>query len=157
MKRTARLLVVYFPIVLVSFQVLLNLLSFIDNDFYIRNAFYLDLTFGTNILICFLFLALTYGFKFCEISKAAAWAEMAFAINYGIVQQDNLYNILFQVIVGVIAIIFTFRQYIKRFPMCRVSLLLNFYKRVIQKRSCEDGLNQWESDVKGHLLKRHHG
>lgn len=157
MKRAARLFVVYFPVVLVSCQVALNLLSFVARDFYIANAFYLDLTFGTNILVAVLLLALTYGLSFCEISRAAAWAEMAFAINYGIVKEDNLYNILFQVIVGIIAIIYTFRQYIKRFPMCRLSLLLNFYKRVIQKRSCEDGLNQWERDVKGHLLKRHHG
>lgn len=157
MKHTARLFVVYFPIVLVSSQVLLNLLSFVARGFYVSNAFILDLTFGTNILVSIMLIALTYGLSFCEISRAAAWAEMAFAVNYAIVQQDNLYNILFQVIVGVIAIIVTFRQYIKRFPMCRLSLLIKFYHRVIQKRSCEEGLSKWEADVKGHLLKRQHG
>lgn len=157
MKRAARLFIVYFPVVLVSSQVALNLLSFLARDFYIANAFYLDLTFGTNALVAVFLLALTYGLSFCEISRAAAWAEMAFALNYAIVQQDNLYNILFQVIVGVIAIIVTFRQYIKRFPMCRVSLLVRFYHLVLKKRSCEEGFSKWEADVRGHLLKRHHG
>lgn len=142
---------------LVAGQVLVNLMSFVSPQAYIASGFYLNLFFGTNVFFAIFLIVFTFKFNFCAVSRYAAVAELAFAVNYMVVQQDNLYNILFQVIVGILALAATFFHYIKKFPMCRLSLLVKFYQRVIQKRSCEEGMNQWERDVKGHLLKRHHG
>lgn len=142
---------------LVTGQVIVNLMSFIFPQAYMAAGFYLNLFFGTNVFFAIFLTVFTFKFQFCSVSRYAAIAELLFAVNFMVVQQDNLYNILFQVIVGVLALTATFFHYIKKFPMCRLSLLIKFYQRVIQKRSCEEGLSEWEADVKGHLLKRHHG
>jgi hypothetical protein len=141
----------------VAGQVAVNLLYFIMPSWYYASGFYLNTFFGTNVFFAIFLTVFTFKFQFCVVSRYAAVAELLFAVNYMVVQQDNLYNIMFQVIVGILAMMLTFWHYVKKFPMCRLSLLLKFYQRVIQKRSCEEGLSQWEADVKGHLLKSHHG
>lgn len=156
MKKAAKIFIVYFPVILVGFQVLLNLMSFVFPQAYMDSGFYLDLMFGTNFLFAFFLIVLTFGFKFCIISRAAAIAECLFALNYAIVKVDNLYNILFQVIVGTIALAVTFLQYKKKFPLCRFSLLTSFLWSVIKKRSCTKGLEHWDSKIDNILLKRHY-
>lgn len=157
MGKHLKIFTIYFPVMLVAGQVLVNLMYFLFPVAYYESGFYLNTFFGTNVFFAIFLTVFTFKFQFCSVSRYAAIAELLFAINFMVVQQDNLYNILFQVIVGTLAIIATFFHYIKKFPMCRLSLLARFYKRVFQTRSCEDGLSKWEADVKGHLLKRHHG
>lgn len=157
MGKRLKIFTVYFPVMLVAGQVIVNLMYFLFPDAYYASGFYLNTFFGTNVFFAIFLTVFTFKFHFCKVSRYAAVAELLFAVNYMVVQQDNLYNILFQVIVGLLALIATFFHYVNKFPMCRLSLLVRFYKKVIQKCSCEDGLNEWEKDVRGHLLKRHHG
>lgn len=152
MNKGVKLFVVYFPVILVAGQVLVNLLYFVAREFYISTGFYLNTFFGTNVLFAVFLVVFTYMFKFCTISRWAAFAELAFAANYMIVKQDNLYNILFQIIVGVVAIFLTFWGYIKKFPLCKLSLVINFLRSVMQKRSCEKGIDHW----KGNIIKHYH-
>lgn len=155
--RKVKLFIVYFPILLVTGQVLINLFSFVDNRSYIAAGFYLNTFFGTNVFFSLFLLAFTFSFKFCAVSRAAAVAEFLFAANYMIVQVDNLYNISFQVIVGLVAIGFTFFNYLRKFPLCRMSLLMGFLGSVISNMSCKRGLDEWERSIKGIILrnKRH--
>jgi len=155
MKRNVKLILIYGPVALVCFQVLVNLLFFISKNTYMAAGFYLNAFFGTNVLFSLFLLAFTFTFKFCAISRWAAIAEVLFALNYLIIQEDNLYNIMFQIIVGVVAIILTLIHYTKRFPLCRLSLLVSFTKSVILKGSCAKGFEQWERDVKSMLLRNH--
>lgn len=154
MKRI-KLFIIYFPVILVTFQVLVNLLSFIYPAAYMRAGFYLNTFFGTNVFFAVFLVALTFSFQFCSVSRAASIAELLFAVNYLIVQQDNLYNIFFQVIVGLVAIIITFWNYLKKFPLCRMSLLMGFLGSVISNFSCSKGLDEWERNVEHLLLKKH--
>jgi len=142
--RKVKLFVIYFPVILVACQVGVNLLYFISVDTYMRTGFYLNTMFGVNILFAIFLLCFTYWFKFCAVSRYAAWAEILFAVNYLIVQQDNLYNILFQVIVGSLALMLTFRYFITRFPLCSLALVCRFIRSVTQTGSCSKGLNMWE-------------
>lgn len=114
MRITAKQYLAYFPILLVLLQVVANLLYFINKDAYSSIGFYLSLMIGSNGLVAIFFLVYTFHFKFCKISRWAAIAECLFAINYLIIQEDNLYNILFQVIVGILAIVLTFNYYLKK-------------------------------------------
>lgn len=155
MKSKAKLFVVYFPVILVAGQVLVNLLYFLARPWYMEAGFYLNTFFGTNMLFAIFLVAYTFLFKFCAVSRWAAIAEVLFGINFMIVQQDNLYNILFQIIVGIIAILLTFRHYIKSFPLCRLSLLVGFVKSVILKGSCRRGYEKWERDIKSMLIRKH--
>lgn len=156
MKNKLKLFIVYFPVLLVSFQVAVNLLYFLWNSFYMSSGFYLNTFFGTNVLFAIFLVAYTFMFKFCKISRWAAIAEVLFAINFLVVKEDNMYNILFQIIVGVLAILITFSHYIKSFPLCRLSLVVGFIKSVILKGNCKKGLEQWERDVKSIILRKHH-
>jgi hypothetical protein len=118
--------------------------------------------FGVNILFAIFLLSFTYWFKFCTVSRFAAWAEVMFAVNYIIVQQDNLYNILFQIIVGALALMLTFKYFIDRFPLCSVALVWRFIKSVLEKRSCSKGMDLWEQKTYHKIQmkyydKPHHG
>jgi len=163
MKRGIKLFLVYGPVIIVASQVAVNLLYFISKNTYMEAGFYLNTFFGTNMLFALFLLAFTFMFKFCAISRWAAIAEVLFGVNYLVVQEDNLYNIMFQVIVGTIALIFTISHYTKSFPLCRLSLLVSFIKSVIlsiiSSKSCKKGLErgyeQWERDVKSMLLRNH--
>lgn len=142
--KKAKLFIIHFPVILVSCQVIVNLLYFVWFNAYINAAFYLNTFFGTNVLFAVFLLAFTYWFRFCAVSRYSAWAEILFALNYMIVQQDSLYNILFQIIVGTIAIFLTTRFFVIRFPLCSVALVVRFLKSVTQTGSCKRGLDMWE-------------
>lgn len=156
MKKYFKLFVIYFPVVLVSCQVLVNLLSFVWPEGYMAAGFYLNTFFGTNVLFAIFLLIFCFMFRFCAVSRWAAGAELLFAVNYMVVQQDNLYNIMFQVIVGALAIAATFWHYVKKFPLCRLGLVVGFIRSVIAKGSCKKGLENWDRDIKSILLKNHY-
>lgn len=151
MKKRVKIFIVYFPVILVAGQVLVNLLSFVWMEGYLSAGFYLNTFFGTNVFFAVFLVAFTFMFKFCAVSRWAALAEFAFALNYLIVQSDNLYNILFQVIVGCMAIGLTFRHYLERFPLCRLSLLIHFIKSVVKHKSCEKGIESYDRDIKSEI------
>jgi hypothetical protein len=153
MKKTVKIFIVYFPVILVSGQVLINLLSFLYEPAYKAAGFYLNTFFGTNVFFALFLVAFTWMFKFCSVSKWAALAECLFAINYLVVKEDNLYNISFQIIVGLVAIAATYWNYLKKFPLCRWSLFWNFIGSVISNGSCKKGLIEWERNIKSIILK----
>lgn len=154
--RKAKLFVIYFPVILVVAQVIVNLLYFIDKPLYLQSGFYLNTFFGTNVLFAIFLVTYTQLWKFCAVSRWAAVGELFFAVNYMVVQKDNTYNIMFQIIVGLLVIGLTFRHYIKKFPLCRLSLFTGFIASVIQKGSCKKGFEKWERDVKSIVLRKHH-
>lgn len=156
MKKKLKLFVIYFPVILVAGQVLVNLLSFVNYEWYASAGFYLNTFFGTNVFFAIFLLAFCFMFRFCAVSRWAAVAEVLFAVNYLVIQQDNLYNILFQVIVGALALVATFWHYVKKFPLCNFSYVVTFLGSVIKSGSCEKGLENWQRDIKRIMVKEQH-
>lgn len=154
-KKAFKLFIIWFPVILVTGQVVVNLLSFVAYDWYVNHAFWLNHSFGTNILYSIFLLGFTFMFRMCAVSRWAAVAECLFAINYGIVQVDSLYNIMFQIIVGSVALMATFWHYIKKFPHCNFSVGLRFIGDVIKKGSCKKGLDHF--DMKKSTVRNHEG
>ena len=144
MRKRIKVFVIYFPVILVACQVLVNLVSFVLPDLYIKAGFILNTLFGVNALFALFLLSFTYRFKFCAVSRYSAWAEVLFAFNFLIVQQDNLYNIMFQVIVGSLALVLTVRHFVYKFPLCSLSLVLLFIKSAGSAKSCTKGMEIWE-------------
>ena len=107
MKRYTRLAIVYFPVLLVTLQVAANLLFLAEPELYYSIGFYLNTFLGTNVLFALFLVLFTFSFGFCKISRSAAVVECLFGVNYLVVQEDNLYNILFQIIAGTAAIFLT--------------------------------------------------
>lgn len=157
MKRKVSILfITYFPVILVACQVLVNLLWVVDTNLYYKWGFWLGLSFGANLLYAFFLVVFTFSIKFCEVSRWCAIAELLMAITYGIIQQDNVYNISIQIIIGIVAIALTFRLYIKKFPFCRLSLLTGFIGSVIASGCrCEKGLAKWEDNIRAKLINHH--
>lgn len=155
MKKPVKIFIIYFPVVLVSLQVLVNLFALIDRTAYNAIGFYLNTFLGTNVLFSFFMLAFTFSFKFCAVSRWAAIAEVLFGVNYLVVQQDNLYNILFQIIVGAICLLLTYRYFTSKFPLCRISLLHKFFSYTILTGSCAKGLEIWEKDITATIIDKH--
>lgn len=151
--KKVRIFIIYFPVILVSFQVLVNLWSFLEPHTYLRLGFYLNTFFGTNVFFAIFLIAFTFSFKFCQISRWGSIAELLFAINFLIVKEDNLYNIFFQIIIGMVAMIGTFWHYLKKFPLCRVSLLISFIGSILSNKSCKNGLNEWERNIESIVVK----
>ena len=156
MRKLSKIFIIHFPVILVSFQVLVNLLSFVWLDAYVKYAFYLNHLFGVNILFSLFMLSFTYWFKFCAVSRYAAWAEVLFALNFLFVQEDNLYNIMFQVIVGIVSLLLTTRFFVHRFPLCSVALVIRFFNSVTKERSCRKGLDMWEKRTYHVIQTNHH-
>ena len=144
MKKYLKIFVIYFPVILITGQVIINLTSFSFPAFYLKAGFVLNTLFGVNFMFALFLLSFTYWFKFCSVSRYAAWAEVLFAVNYLIVQNDNLYNIMFQIIIGILAIILTFKFYIKKFPLCAIALITRFIGSVIRTQNCEKAVEMWE-------------
>lgn len=154
MKKPIKIFIIYFPVVLVSLQVLVNIFALIDRGSYNAVGFYLNTFLGTNVLFSFFMLAFTFSFRFCAVSRWAAIAEVLFGLNYLIIQQDNLYNIIFQIIVGLISLWLTYRYFTIKFPLCRISLLHKFFSYTILTGSCAKGLESWEQDVKATIIDK---
>lgn len=154
--RKEKIFLAYAPVGLLVCQILANILWFVDKSVYYKTAFYFNALVGSSLAFAIVLVLLTYLFKFCSVSRYAAIAQILFAINYLIVQQDNLYNIMFQIIIGLLAIIATFWHYVKKFPLCRLSLFTGFIASSIKKGSCKKGLEEWDRNVKSIILKQHH-
>lgn len=153
MKKSLKTFLIYFPILLVGFQVFVNLLSFLAYDWYAAAGFYLNTFFGTNVFFALFLVGFCYMFRMCAVSRAAAWAEIAFAVNFMIVKEDNLYNIMFQVIVGAVALSYTFWDYVKKYPLCRLSHWAWFHWLAVKNCSCKRGFDEWEKHTETALLK----
>lgn len=153
MKRFWTILIAYFPLMLLSFQVLADIVYLISFKAYASAYFYLGWSMGGSFLVSLLLIAITERFKFCEVSKWAARAQMAFSIVYFIIREDNIYNIAIQIVIGLVAIAITIYYYKHKFPLCRLSLLLNFIKNVVKERSCEKGIERYDQEIKTLLRK----
>lgn len=136
-----------------SCQVAVNIMSFVWLDGYMKYAFYLNHFFGCNMLFAVFMVAFTHWFKFCALSRYAAWAELLFGINYLFVQEDNLYNILFQIIVGSVALLLTSIHYVKKFPFCKLSLVVSFLSSIFSTGSCEDAFRHWDDKMENKIDK----
>lgn len=158
MRPKAKVFISYFPILLIAVQVAINLLYFLAPNFYQNNGFYLNTFFGTNIFFSVFLVFFTFVLKFCAISRAASLAELSYGIFYLVIQDDGLYNVLFQVIAGLLALGWTFKTYITRYPLCKLSLLATFLWGVvfggIKNGNCKKALDKWEERLEA-TVKQH--
>lgn len=154
--RKLKLFIIFFPVILVSLQVAANIFSFISPSAYAASGFYLNTFLGTNVLFAGFLVAFTFWFRFCDVSRACAIAEVLFAVNYLLVKEDNLYNIWFQIIVGTVMLAVTVKMYTYKFPFCNWSLLFKFFKNIIREKSCEKGLDRWHDELKNDIRRRNY-
>lgn len=154
MKRAATIFLAYFPLALLTFQVLADILYLISFKTYASLYFYLSWAMGSSFLLALFLIIFTERLKFCEVSKWAARAQMLFSIVYLIIRQDNIYNISIQIVIGLVAMILTAKYYKHKFPLCRLSLFLNFMKNVFKESSCEKGVVAHDRETKNLIIQK---
>jgi len=144
MRMRGKLYMAYFPFVLVCIQFLINvaLLLGLDNP---EILYYLNAMFGTNFFFAVFLVCYTNFFHFCRISKWASFAELALAIDVMVVKNETTYNLIFQTIIIICAIIATLLYYGDKFPSCMMSLYTMFLKKVIKNGfHCEKALEDFK-------------
>ncbi len=159
MRMRGKLYMAYFPFVLVCCQFIINCLFLLglDNQTFL---YYANALFGTNFFFAVFLVCYTQFFYFCRISKWAAFVEVLLAIDVIVVRNDNIYNLVFQTIILIAAIMLTLLQYSKVFPTCLMSLHTMFIRKVIKNKfDCVKSLEDFkDASYKTHLKKySHHG
>lgn len=148
MKRKIKIFLAYSPVLLLAVQMVANIVWFIDPTFYYMVGFYLNALFGSSLFLGAILVGFTQLFPFCYVSRYAAFAQVLFTVNYMVVQQDNLYNIMFQIIVGALALLATFGYYANKFPLCQLGLLKRFIRNITKEKSCEKGISLYHQETK---------
>lgn len=156
-KYFSKIFITYFPIMLLILQTCMNNLALINHTLYDEIAFYLGVFLGTNILYAAFSVCYTFYFNFCSVSRAAAIAQLLFGINYLVIQEDNLYNILFQLIVGSIALLWCLRVFMRKFPKCNISLVKRFLYKFLETQSCDKALDLYKKEELSELIKKQYG
>ena len=156
MRKYGKIFIAYFPVFLIAGQVLINLMSFVFPSAYMEAGFYLNTFFGVNVWFAVMLVVMTQLFSFCNVSKWAARGELLFAINFLIIKEDNFYNIMFQIIVGFIAILLTVIYYTKKFPKCNLVVGGKFIKDSFKKGSCQKSIEHFDRQIMRSMLKDHH-
>jgi len=159
MRMRGKIFMAYFPFVLVCCQFIINCLFLLglDNQTFL---YYANALFGTNFFFAVFLVCYTQFFYFCRISKWASIAEFLLALDVLFVKNDSTYNLIFQSIILICAIIVTLLSYSDKFPSCLMSLHALFVKKIFKHRfDCVKSLEEFKEDVYNRNYKKftHHG
>ena len=155
MKNKAKLFLAYFPVIFLGCQMAANVLYFVAPEIYITKGLLLNALFGGSLLFAIFLVCFTFIFRFCEVSRWAAIAELIFGI-MALFMKDDVYNISLQLGIGLFAMIATFRHYIKKFPLCTMSLFFSFIGSVFSaKGNCEKAIDLFSTKLTDTVAKNH--
>jgi hypothetical protein len=106
LKQAAKILMTWFPVIIVAGQVGCNILFMLNPDYYIKNAYTLCGLFGMNWITVLFMVSFTFYFKFCAISRLCALVELYFGV-MTLISDDWTYNLMLKTMVGVLAVLIT--------------------------------------------------
>jgi hypothetical protein len=87
---------------------LVNILYLINKEIYYKYFFILSQIAGLSISYLIPMLAVVFLLKFCYVSRICAIAQVILTILWLVIQEDNMYNITAQLIIGFLALLFTY-------------------------------------------------
>lgn len=110
MKKIATFIVAYSFVIITALQLVVNLVFIFFKDFYLQNWFMLANLFGFSFLYLIPMVSVAFLFKFCAMSRICAIAQVILSLLWLIIQEDNVYNITAQVIIGGLSLALTFKK-----------------------------------------------
>jgi hypothetical protein len=113
MKKVLTFIVAYSFVIITIVQLLVNILAILNPEFYSENWFLIANLTGTSFIYLLLLVAVAFLLKFCKISRICAVAQVIMSVLWLIIQEDNIYNITAQIIIGGLALLFTLKKIIK--------------------------------------------
>jgi hypothetical protein len=104
---------------------IVNIFGLVNYDLYCKNAFWLNCFVGLSFLNSLRDISMIHLFKFCDISKYAAYSMLLFMPIYLLIFLIFGYeakgNLIFQLVIGAVALGLTFKAYIKKYPNCTMT------------------------------------
>lgn len=147
--------IAYFPIVLTSSQLLINL-GFIFDMIPPSYLFVLNTFFGVNIFFAWFLVLYTRFFSFCIVSRFAAYAELILAFDVLLVNSEHIYNLIFQSIVLFIGVSTSLYYYIRKYPMCLISMHLRFVRLAVKNGfHCEKTIKEMKDKSYNYYLRKY--
>ena len=155
LKRAGLLTIAYFPIVLTSAQLLINVgLMFNVIDF--KFLFLLNTFFGVNVFFAIFLVLYTRFFSFCIVSRAAAYSELILSANVLFINSESLYNLIFQSVILFIGVATSMYYYIRKYPTCLISMQARFVRLIFKNGfHCEKTLLEMQHKSYQFYLKKH--
>jgi hypothetical protein len=108
MKKVRLHIIAYCFVYITLIQFICNLIFLFNKDFYILNIFYLTQISGLNYINIIILTCVVFQLKYCNISRICAIAQVILSILWLVIQEDNFYNITAQLIIGFLALFFTY-------------------------------------------------
>ncbi len=108
MKKLLTFIVAYSFVIITGVQLLVNLISIFFREFYYKNWFIIANLVGVSFIYLIPMIAVVFLLKFCYVSRICAIAQVILTILWLVIQEDNMYNITAQLIIGFLALFFTY-------------------------------------------------
>jgi hypothetical protein len=89
-------------------QLLANITSIFFKEFYYKNWFIIANLVGVSFIYLIPMVAVVFLLKYCYVSRICAIAQVILTILWLVIQEDNIYNITAQLIIGFLALFFTY-------------------------------------------------
>jgi hypothetical protein len=163
--RLQKFYVSFSPIISLALIVLINAISLVSYQTYIENTYWINMFVGISVVQSMRDLAMVKLFNFCSVSRYSVYAILSFApiylLDYIIFGQETIANIIFQIVVGIFALIITFIAYIKKYPNCKMTIWLRAKKYSLEiwntfLQSLAKNNFKCESAFKDFTIKRQH-
>jgi hypothetical protein len=108
MKKILTFIVAYSFVIITGVQLLVNIISIFFKEFYYKNWFIIANLVGVSFIYLIPMVAVVFLLKYCYVSRICAIAQVILSILWLVIQKDNVYNISAQLIVGFLALLFTY-------------------------------------------------
>lgn len=155
MRHLFKKFIAYFPIILIILQLISNLL-YMFGCLAEETLFYVNTILGTNFLFSLFLVAYTQFFSFCNISRIAAYTEIALALDVLFVP-ETYYNLIFQCIIMAAGIVISIHNSIRKYPNCLLALYARIMKILLRNRfNCEKTLDEYKKVSYNNHYKRYH-
>ncbi len=113
MKKVLTFIVAYSFVIITIVQLLVNILAILNPNFYYKNMFIISNLVGFSFAYLIPMVSVAFLLKFCKVSRICAVAQIILSLLWLIIQEDNIYNITAQIIIGGLALLFTLKQITK--------------------------------------------
>lgn len=149
-----RVLFAYFPIICALLQIFVNAMFFFAPNIYNEYGFYLANLFGQTVLFGLLMSIYTNLFRFCFVSRYAAYAQLFNSLAYIVIKSDNVYNIVLQIVTLSLAITFTAHYCIVKHPECTLAHIKNVTLKLFKTGDCMKALEEFRDERTDYYLKK---
>jgi hypothetical protein len=108
MKKIRIHIIAYCFVYITLMQFICNLIFIFKKNYYISNSFYYNQLSGFSLFYVGALFCVAFQLNYCNVSRICAIAQVILYVIWNIIKEDNIYNITAQLIIGFLALFFTY-------------------------------------------------